>query len=117
LLQSPFWILFYGTGLIFFLQLFTWVVYGLGWYIHPRRYPMPHAAFMDLFAETTLWLRKESELSRRHPLLCNALVYFIALVALVGFPYLFIVYFHYLAWLYLNDPVSKWLGVWNAIYP
>lgn len=115
LLQSLFWVFFYGTGLIFFLQLSTWVVYGLGWYIHPRRYPMPHAAFMDLFAESILWLRKESEFGQRHRLLCNALVYSVTHAAIIGFPYLFIVYFHYLTRLYLNGPVSAFQAIWNAL--
>jgi hypothetical protein len=60
-IQSPFWIFAYGTGFIFFLQIFAWVFYGLGWHHHPKTYPMPHVFFFDFVAESMRWIRYEAE--------------------------------------------------------
>lgn len=100
LFQSPFWIFIYGTGAVFLLNAFAWLIYGLGWYMHPKRYPMPHAALLDLVAETMLWLRNESELpkSRR-----NGLITILAIICVVVIPLFFLVYVEYLFWLYFGE--------------
>jgi len=116
LIQSPFWIFFYGTGLIFPLQMLTWVVYGLGWYIHPRLYPLPHTTLMDFYAESILWLKNESSFGKQHPKLGRITVYFITVAVLIGIPALFIYYFRFLAWLYLDEPVAQFKELWRLLH-
>jgi hypothetical protein len=101
-LQSAFWIFFYGTGLVFFLQIFTWIAYGLSWYIHPKLYPLRHIMVLDLYAESMRWLRNESNLGKRRPLLMRVLVYLCTVAVGVGLPLLFITYFKFLVRLYLG---------------
>ena len=106
LFQSWFWVIFYGTGIIFFLEIFTYVAYALGWYIHPKLYPLPHTTFLDFYAEFVLWLRKESVLGKNRPQLVTLIVYAITLFVVVGLILLFVIYFRYLAWLWLKEPVQ-----------
>ncbi|WP_133062291.1 hypothetical protein [Paraburkholderia hospita] len=115
LFQAPFWIILYGTGATFFIQMLTWVFYGLGWYYHPRIYPMPHSQLMDFYAESMRWLRNESRLSRKHPRIARILAYTISAFAFAGFPFIFVKYCHYLAWLYLGDTISGYQRLWNLL--
>ncbi|WP_373033657.1 hypothetical protein [Sulfurovum sp.] len=98
--QSPFWLLMYGTGGIFILSAFAWVFYGLGLHVHPKLYPLPHIAILDFISETMIWLRKESGYSVVVIKLSN---FILAIVALIGIPYLFLKYASYLFWLWMGE--------------
>lgn len=93
LFQSPIWIIAYATGLVFFFEVVAWVAYGLGWHIHPSKYPLPHAMLVDYLAEVMRWLRSEVPLSR--PVRVASQFAF-AGVLLLGTPLVFITYAKYL---------------------
>ncbi len=114
LFQAPFWIILYGTGLTFVLQMLTWVFYGMGWYYHPRKYPMPHAQLMEFYAESMRWLRNDSGLSKKYPKIAKAIAYAISATALIGFPFVFVKYCRYLAWLYLGGSITSFQAIGMA---
>jgi len=115
-LQAPFWIIFYGTGLTFVLQMATWVLYGMGWYVHPRKYPMPHAQLMEFYAESVRWLRTESNLSRQHPKIAKSTAWAISTAVFIALPVVFVKYCHYIAWLYLGGAVTPFQAIWRGIF-
>jgi len=93
LFQSPVWLLAYATGLVFFMEVFAWVAYGLGWHIHPSRYPLPHSMVLDFMAEVMRWLRLEVSMSSMQRRLA---MWTMSLLLLIGTPLLFITYAKYL---------------------
>jgi hypothetical protein len=50
LIQSPAWVILYSTGLVVFAEPFQWMLYGLGIWIRPDRYPLPHITLLDFAA-------------------------------------------------------------------
>jgi hypothetical protein len=109
-IQSPLWVFFYATGLVFFMEVFAWIVYGLGWHINPERYPLPHVMVLSLLAERMRWLRSESDIApRRRKLL---LVVFSA-VMLIGTPLVFVTYVKYLYWLWSGHPAFDVLRIFG----
>lgn len=113
LFQSPFWIIMYGSGLVIPLSALTWVLYGLGLYYHPKRYPLPHIAFLDFFAETMIWVRTESSYPKLIKKIINLIL---TTMAVIGIPYLFYIYFNYLfdVW-YRGEivPIKDLLNLWK----
>lgn len=103
LFQSPFWVLIYGSGLVFPLVAFTWLIYGLGWYISPKLYPLPHSVLLELFAEYLIWVRTDSDYSQKK---IKAISILISAVCLIGMPLLFILYFRFLFWVWFGEHVE-----------
>ena len=97
----------YGTGGIFVLNAISWVVYGLGWHIHPKLYPLLHVTILDLLAETMIWIRTESTYS---DIKQRVLVMTISLVAIVAIPTVFLVYAKFLFWLWIGED-SGWMRI------
>ena len=75
----------------------AWLMYGLGQHIHPKLYPLPHAAVLDLLAETLIWVRTESSYTG---FARTGLILLISMTIMVGVPVLFFGYIGYLAWLW-----------------
>lgn len=93
LFQSPVWVVAYATGLVFFMEVFAWVAYGLGWHIHPSRYPLPHTMVLDFLSEVMRWLRTQHPLPRKLNVVVQVAF---AAALLIGTPLLFITYAKYL---------------------
>lgn len=104
--QSPVWVIIYGTGLIFILNAFAWCVYGLGWYHHPKTYPMPHAILLDFWAETMRWIKFESSWSCKKK---KYSLFTMGISSVILFPLIFIYYFKFLFGIWFgNDLVILW---------
>jgi hypothetical protein len=92
------------------MEIFAWLVYGLGWHIHPSRYPLPHVMVLDFLAEVQRWLRREANLSNRTRYVLRILI---STVTIVGVPFLFVTYVKYLFWLWSGHhavDILEWLA-------
>ena len=98
--QYPVWIILYGSGLIFPFVGFTWLIYGLGWYISPKLYPLPHSALFELIAEYLIWVRTSSNYSY---LKKKLIIVILSMVCVVVIPLVFIIYFQFLFGLWFGD--------------
>ena len=111
-IQSPFWVFAYGTGFVFFLEIFAWIVYGLGWHHHPRTYPLPHSIFLDFVAESMRWIRYESTWGIAKKRLC---LWVLGIGSLILFPLVFVYYLKLLFWLWFGGAASGFQQLFNEI--
>ncbi|WP_027710435.1 hypothetical protein [Zooshikella ganghwensis] len=101
--QSPIWIVIYGSGLIFPLTGFIWLIYGLGLYMSPKLYPLPHTALLELVAEYLIWIRKSSKYSDNKK---KTITIFVSILCIVAIPVLFVAYFKFLFGLWFGDQLA-----------
>ena len=101
--QSPYWVFFYGTGLVFVLEMFSWVLYGLGLNFHPKTHPLPHVFVLDFLSEFMRWIRCESGWGR------VARWFWLSILAVVGLvfvPFVFVYYFKFIFWFWFDEQGS-----------
>jgi hypothetical protein len=103
LFQSPIWVIIYGSGIVFPLVAFTWLIYGLGWHISPKLYPLPHTALLELFAEYLIWVRADSGFSKKK---VKIILILVSAICLLGIPLFFIFYFKFLFWAWFGESLA-----------